>query len=156
MNMKRILRLSESDLVGLVNKVIKEQKNEKLKTKFTYSESGSMVIEYADSKYIKTILSQLPKDILFLAIMNSQFADFDEVNLCDYPNLQFINLRGTKNNLDSQNIDCFEKITDFHWDRNEEPEPAIYRDDKIGKLPFSKGLSMNESDLKRLVKKIIK
>jgi hypothetical protein len=70
--------------------------------------------------------------------------------------LQFINLRGTKNNLDSQNIDCFEKITDFHWDRNEEPEPAIYRDDKIGKLPFSKGLSMNESDLKRLVKKIIK
>jgi hypothetical protein len=146
--MKRILRLSESDLVGLVNKVIKEQKNEKLKTKFTYSESGSMVIEYADSKYIKTILSQLPKDILFLAIMNSQFADFDEVNLCDYPNLQFINLRGTKNNLDSQNIDCFEKITDFHWDRNEEPEPVIYRDDKIKTLPYNKGLSMNE-EMKR-------
>jgi hypothetical protein len=148
MNMKRILRLSESDLVGLVNKVIKEQKNEKLKTKFTYSESGSMVIEYADSKYIKTILSQLPKDILFLAIMNSQFADFDGVNLCDYPNLQFINLRGTKNNLDSQNIDCFEKITDFHWDRNEEPEPAIYRDVKTGTLPYNKGLSMNE-EIKR-------
>jgi hypothetical protein len=146
--MKRILRLSESDLVGLVNKVIKEQKNEKLKTKFTYSESGSMVIEYADSKYIKTILSQLPKDILFLAIMNSQFADFDGVNLCDYPNLQFINLRGTKNNLDSQNIDCFEKITDFHWDRNEEPEPAIYRDVKTGTLPYNKGLSMNE-EIKR-------
>ena len=148
MNMKRILRLSESDLVGLVNKVIKEQKNEKLKTKFTYSESGSMVIEYADSKYIKTILSQLPKDILFLAIMNSQFADFDGVNLCDYPNLQFLNLRGTKNNLDSQNIDCFEKITDFHWDRNEEPEPAIYRDVKTGTLPYNKGLSMNE-EMKR-------
>jgi hypothetical protein len=146
--MKRILRLSESDLVGLVNKVIKEQKNEKLKTKFTYSESGSMVIEYADSKYIKTILSQLPKDILFLAIINSQFADFDGVNLCDYPNLQFINLRGTKNNLDSQNIDCFEKITDFHWDRNEEPEPAIYRDVKTGTLPYNKGLSMNE-EMKR-------
>jgi hypothetical protein len=144
MNMKRILRLSESDLVGLVNKVIKEQKNEKLKTKFSYSESGAMVIEYADSKYIKTILSQLPKDILFLAIMNSQFADFDGVNLCDYPDLTFINLRGTKNNLDSQNIDCFEKITDFHWDRNEEPEPAIYRDDKTGTLPYNKGLSMNE------------
>ena len=148
MNMKRILRLSESDLVGLVNKVIKEQKNEKLKTKFTYSESGSMVIEYADSKYIKTILSQLPKDILFLAIINSQFADFDGVNLCDYPNLQFINLRGTKNNLDSQNIDCFEKITDFHWDRNEDPEPAIYRDVKTGTLPYNKGLSMNE-EMKR-------
>jgi hypothetical protein len=146
--MKRILRLSESDLVGLVNKVIKEHKNEKPKTKFTYSESGSMVIEYADSKYIKTILSQLPKDILFLAIMNSQFADFDGVNLCDYPNLQFINLRGTKNNLDSQNIDCFEKITDFHWDRNEEPEPAIYRDVKTGTLPYNKGLSMNE-EIKR-------
>ena len=146
--MKRILRLSESDFVGLVNKVIKEHKNEKPKTKFTYSESGSMVIEYADSKYIKTILSQLPKDILFLAIMNSQFADFDGVNLCDYPNLQFINLRGTKNNLDSQNIDCFEKITDFHWDRNEEPEPAIYRDVKTGTLPYNKGLSMNE-EIKR-------
>jgi hypothetical protein len=146
--MKKIIRLSESDLVGLVNKVIKEQKNEKLKTKFTYSESGSMVIEYADSKYIKTILSQLPKDILFLAIMNSQFADFDGVNLCDYPNLQFINLRGTKNNLDSQNIDCFEKITDFHWDRNEEPEPVIYRDVKTGTLPYNKGLSMNE-EIKR-------
>jgi len=146
--MKRILRLSESDFVGLVNKVIKEHKNEKPKTKFTYSESGSMVIEYADSKYIKTILSQLPKDILFLAIMNSQFADFDGVNLCDYPNLQFINLRGTKNNLDSQNIDCFEKITDFHWDRNEEPEPEIYRDVKTGTLPYNKGLSMNE-EIKR-------
>jgi hypothetical protein len=107
-----------------------------------------MVIEYADSKYIKTILSQLPKDILFLAIINSQFADFDGVNLCDYPNLQFINLRGTKNNLDSQNIDCFEKITDFHWDRNEEPEPVIYRDDKIKTLPYNKGLSMNE-EMKR-------
>jgi hypothetical protein len=103
-----------------------------------------MVIEYADSKFIQTILGQLPKDITFLAIMNSQFADFDGINLCDYPKLTFINLRGTKNNLDDQNVDCFEKITDFHWDRFEDPEPAIYRDDKIGKLPFAKGLSMNE------------
>jgi hypothetical protein len=50
--------------------------------------------------------------------------------------------------LDSQNIDCFEKITDFHWDRNEEPEPVIYRDDKIKTLPYNKGLSMNE-EMKR-------
>ena len=144
MNMKKIIRLSESDLVGLVNKVIKEQKTEKLKTKFSYSDSGAMVIEYADSKFIQTILGQLPKDITFLAIMNSQFADFDGINLCDYPKLTFINLKYTKNNLDDQNVDCFEKITEFHWDRFEDPEPAIYRDDKIGKLPFSKGLSMNE------------
>ena len=148
--MKRILQLSESDLVGLVNKVIKEnkkQKVDKFKTKFLYGESGSILIEFADSKYIKTILSQLPKNITFLAIMNSKFADFNGVNLCDYPKLQFVNLRGTENNLDEQNVDCFEKLSDFVWDRIEivQPEPAIYRDDKTEKLPFSKGLSMNET-----------
>jgi hypothetical protein len=161
MNMKKVLRLTESELIGLVNKVINEQKKEKVnkfRTRFSYGESNAMMIEFADSEYIKTILSQLPKEIRFLAIMNSKFADFNGVNLCDYPNLQFVNLRGTENNLDEQNVDCFEKIMDFLWDRIEvvEPEPAIYRDDKIGKLPFSKGLSMNESDLNRLVKKIIK
>ena len=146
--MKRILQLSESDLVGLVNKVIKEhkkQKVEKRKTQFSYSENRSMLIRFADSNYIKEILNQLPKNIMFLAIYDSEYADFSRINLCDYPELMFVSLRGTKNNLDEQNLDCFESWGNGIFDRIEEPEPEIYQDDRTKTLPYKKGLSMNET-----------
>jgi hypothetical protein len=149
MNMKRIIRLSESDLVGLVNKVIKEQKKEKLSNKFNYWEDpGSLMIRFGDSKYVQEILNQLPRNIKFLAINDSEYADFSGINICDYPELLFVNVKGTENNLEELNFDC---LRIFHGDKGiferiqvDKPEPSIYQDDKTKTLPYHKGLSMNE------------
>ena len=147
MNMKRIIRLSESDLVGLVNKVIKEQKKEKFANKFNYKEDvGSLLIRFADSKYVQEILNQLPKNIKFLAINDSEYADFSGINICDYPELLFVNVKGTENNLEELNFDCLRIFHKGIFERVQvdEPEPSIYQDDKTKILPYNKGLSMNE------------
>ena len=145
--MKKLLRLTESDLVGLVKKIINEEK--KQKTKFFYN-GDSMKIEFADSNYIKEILQQLPKNMMFLGIRNSEFADFSGINLCDYPDLVFVSLGGTKNNFEEQNFDCFESWGNGMFDRIEQPEAHIYQDEKTKSLPYKKGLSMNEG--KRRIK----
>ena len=147
--MKRIIRLSESDLVGLVNKVIKEQKKEKFANKFNYKEDvGSLLIRFADSKYVQEILNQLPKNIKFLAINDSEYADFSGINICDYPELLFVNVKNTENNLEELNFDCLRIFAGdkgiFERIQVDEPEPSIYQDDKTKTLPYNKGLSMNE------------
>lgn len=139
--------MNESVLKRLVKKIINEEK--KQKPKFFYN-GDSMQIEFADSNYIKEILQQLPKNMMFLGIRNSEFADFSGINLCDYPDLMFVTLKGTKNNLEEQNLDCFESWGDGMFDRIEQPEPHIYQDEKTKSLPYKKGLSMNET--KRRIK----
>lgn len=145
MNMKKIVRLTESELIGLVKKIIQEEKIQK--NKFSYNKNDSMMIEFADSNYIKEILQQLPKNIMFLGIMDSEYADFSGINLCDYPDLVFVSLRGTKNNFEKQNFECFESLAGgMFFERIEQPEPHIYQDEKTKSLPYKKGLSMNEGN----------
>ena len=81
------------------------------------------------------------------------FADFSNINICELPEITFVNLKGTKNNFEEL-FDCYEKMTDHVYDL-EKPEPPYFKDDRISDVPEPR-FSMNESDLKRLVRKIIK
>jgi hypothetical protein len=109
---KRIMRLTESDLVRLVRKVVKEQDLDRglggdvhkpvveLNDKFVLVEKG-------DSQLVSRVLNSLPKNLKFLALIDCEYADFSDVNLCDYQNLT-VRLKGTENNLEETQDECYD------------------------------------------------
>ena len=103
--MAQIVRLTESDLTRIVKRIIKEQEE---------GEDNDGVVEYNDrvimldgatEQTVSRILRKLPKRLKFLAIKNCEYADFTGVDVCELPNLLFINLQGTDNNLEEV-INC--------------------------------------------------
>jgi hypothetical protein len=128
-NMKKVIRISESNLVGIIKHIITEQKKGIGKPSFKYDQNG-IYIEYSDSKFIKTVLGQIPKTIKIISITDSKFADFSDINVCDYPDLEFIYLARTKHNFDDQNTECFVKVGDRLWHRKEDESPENFRDER--------------------------
>ena len=156
MNMKKVLRLSESELIGLVSRILNEKKGGDARQKhYRYNEeNGSILLGYGNQSDIDNILNNLPENLKFLALMYCDgFADFSNINICEFPQITFVNLRGTKNNFEEL-FDCYEKMSDYMYDLAK-PKPPYFKDDRISDVPEPR-FSMNESDLKRLVKKIIK
>jgi hypothetical protein len=70
---------------------------------------GMALVQNASSQTVQRVLRRLQKEIVFLAITNCEFADFSNVDMCSFPKLHLINLKGTENNLE-ENVDC--DITD--------------------------------------------
>jgi len=122
--MKNVVRLTESDLVRLVKKVINEQpennyndisdlpENQKNLTKLMVYING------ANARSIDMILPKLSKDIKFISFMNCEYADFTNVDLCEFPDLVTVFLKGTPNNIEETQGDCFEKLMDGLYDFN--------------------------------------
>jgi len=118
---KKIVRLTESDLVRLVKKVIKEQYDDndfEFNTK-SRNDRGDLEQEHTDSmvliqgkssRQVKRVISNLSEKIAFLAILDCEYADFSDVNLCDYPKLVSVRLVGTPNNLEETQDNCYEEI----------------------------------------------
>ena len=118
---KRIMRLTESDLVRLVRKVVKEQFDDndfEFNTKFV-NDRGDLEQEHGDSmifiqgkssRQVKRVISKLSEKISFIAILDCEYADFSNVNLCEYPNLRFVHLRGTPNNLEETQDECYNNM----------------------------------------------
>ncbi len=71
-----------------------------------------IILENKSSKIIKRFISILPllKDFRLLFIRDCEYADFSEINICDLPYLEAINLRGTENNI--LEFDCVREIAD--------------------------------------------
>ena len=155
MNMKKVLKLSESELIGLVSKILNEKKGTNSRQKhYRYDEENkSIFLQNGDQSDMDKILSELPEDIKFLAFWECDgFADFSNINICELPEIIFVNLKGTKNNFEEL-FDCYEKMADHLYDLAK-PDPPYFKDDRISDVPEPR-FSMNESVLKRLVKKII-
>ena len=118
---KKIVRLTESDMIRLVKKVIKEQyddndfefntkiRNDRGDTKQEHSDS-MVLIQGKSSRQVKRVISNLSEKIAFLAILDCEYADFSDINLCEYPKLVSVRLVGTPNNLEETQDNCYEEI----------------------------------------------
>ena len=118
---KKIIRLTESDMIRLVKKVIKEQyddndfefntkiRNDRGDTKQEHSDS-MVLIQGKSSRQVKRVISNLSEKIAFLAILDCEYADFSDINLCEYPKLVSVRLVGTPNNLEETQDNCYEEI----------------------------------------------
>ena len=121
----KIVKLTESDLVRLVKKVINEQDNFSLDEpiyKFD-KQLGMLFLEGAravkdfdknkvlvmkgNSEIVKKVLNSLPKTIKMLSFYHCEFADFRNIDLCEFPNLRLVGLIGTPNNFKRNQGGCF-------------------------------------------------
>jgi hypothetical protein len=115
---KRIMRLTESDLVRLVRKVVKEQyddndfefntevRDDKGDLEHLHSD-WMITLKGKSAKQVQRLLSNLTETVEYLAILDCEYADFSDFNLCDFPKLRFVHLKGTPNNLEETQDDCY-------------------------------------------------
>jgi hypothetical protein len=111
--MAKIVRLTESDLVRLVKKVVNEQSEYGLdEPHYTFDvERGLVLLVGASSRQVRKVLRNLPITLKYLTFKDCDFVDFDGIDLCSFPTLKNVNLMGTENNLEEQGYECLDK-----WD----------------------------------------
>lgn len=70
-----------------------------------------VVFQGKSPEVIQRFLSilHLLTDVVFMSIVDCEFADFSNVDICGLPMLSFINLIGTENNFDEQGFECSDK-----------------------------------------------
>lgn len=120
---KKIMRLTESELVRLVIKVIKEQDEYGVdEPHYTFdAENGYVLLVGGNSRQVRKILKNLPHTLKFLALRDCDFADFDGIDLCSFNDLKNVNLIGTENNLEEQGYECLDK-----WDEDGQYRPTSF------------------------------
>lgn len=101
--MKKIVKLTQRDLNRLVRRVIKEQQNNDGIVEVT---DYCILLDGASEETVSKILNRLPKSIVFLAIKNSEYADFSNIDIYSYPELGVVNLVGTNNNFEEKGYEC--------------------------------------------------
>ena len=120
---KKIMRLTESELVRLVIKVINEQDEYGVdEPHYTFdAENGYVLLVGGNSRQVRKILKNLPHTLKFLALRDCDFADFDGIDLCSFNDLKNVNLIGTENNLEEQGYECLDK-----WDEDGQYRPTSF------------------------------
>jgi hypothetical protein len=79
------------------------------------SKPGRVYLKNGDKDEVDEILSNLPTDTLFLALLDCEEADFSNIDLGEFKSLLFINLKGTPNNLLRTQGDYFEHDSKGHY-----------------------------------------
>jgi hypothetical protein len=70
------------------------------------SNKNFVLLNGFNSKSVQKAISNLPETIMFIAFIDCENADFSNVDLCEYPQLSTVHLKGTPNNLEEQGYDC--------------------------------------------------
>ena len=107
--MKRIVKLTERDLTRLVRRVIKEQPEENNDGIVELNEK-LILLDGVSEETVSKILNRLPKGIRFLSILNSEYADFSNIDICSYHDLTMVIIKGTDSNFEEQGYECAEDI----------------------------------------------
>ena len=109
--MKKVIKLTESDLTRLVRKVIKEQQDEMT---MGYEEKDTtrrqLMLQNKSADVVSKYLNDLSDEIRFIAILDCEYADFSGIDVCDIEKLAFVNLIGTDNNFEEQGYECVEQM----------------------------------------------
>jgi hypothetical protein len=63
------------------------------------AENGLVYLKNGDKDEVSDLLSNLPSDTTYMALLDCERADFSDIDLKDFKRLAFINLKGTPNNL---------------------------------------------------------
>ena len=111
--MKKVIRLTESDLTRLVRKVIKEQPIEDDRiTTFGSTNRPMVILQGRTSKYVQKALRNLPPNVITIALKFCEGADFSEIDICEFPKLLYVLLTDTPNNFEEY-VNCeYEKVGD--------------------------------------------
>jgi len=130
--MEKLVKLTESDLARIVRRVIKEQddndmdelegfvdhlrnnRNQMDVVKSDMTDDRFFHVEGADRRTANQLLKNFLKvsggKARFIAFIDCEEVDFSGVDLCQYPDLVFVNLPGTPNNFEETQNDCYEKV----------------------------------------------
>jgi hypothetical protein len=97
----------DNDVEGGVISILKKHR---LLDNVVEPDDARILLRNQSSEVVQKILSLLPSftEIIFLAILDCESADFSDVDICSLPELSFINLQGTENNLEEQGYECIE------------------------------------------------
>ena len=130
--MKKIVKLTEADLSRIVKRVIREQDDNDMDelegfvdhlrnnrdqmdvVKSDMTDDRFFHVEGADRRTANQLLKNFLKvsggKARFIAFIDCEEVDFSGVDLCQYPELVFVNLPGTPNNFEETQNDCYEKV----------------------------------------------
>jgi hypothetical protein len=74
----------------------------------TLKDDKRIMIKDKSSEVVQRLLSiiHLFDNLIFLAIVDCESADFSDVDICGLPELVFVNLTGTENNFEEQGYEC--------------------------------------------------
>jgi hypothetical protein len=89
--------------------LLETKKIEKI-NKIISNDNKLMTLNRVDSQTIRHHLSNISDTIRMIVILDSEFADFSEIDLCGLPNLQFVNLKNTDSNFEEQGYECAKEI----------------------------------------------
>jgi hypothetical protein len=82
-----------------------------------YNGNESIMVKEKSSKIVQRLISilHLLDNLIFLAIVDCESADFSDVDICDMPQLTYVNLSGTENNFEEQGYECADTKDSPHY-----------------------------------------
>ena len=87
-------------------------RNRNLDTSAYENDGESLMLRNESADVVSDYLSNLNENTKFIAIINCEYADFSDIDICGHNRLLYINLGGTDNNFDEQGYDCIDQISE--------------------------------------------
>jgi hypothetical protein len=133
--MKRIVKLTENDLTRIVKRVIKEQNDDDTEDfinhvrnnrdqmdviKSDLKSKSIFYIEGADTRTASRLLKNYIKfnkdKVRFIAILDCEGVDLSDIDFCEFPELNIVNLIGTPNNFKETQVECYFEMKNDMYD----------------------------------------
>lgn len=85
-----------------------------------YENDGQLLmLHQKNENEVRENLTNLNRNIKFIAIIDCEYADFSNVDICSLKNLSAINLKNTPNNYEEQDYECGYEMHDGYYSFND-------------------------------------